>query len=124
MQPVVRWILGVCSLIAFGWAAAPPPATADELTEILREKGTITKEDYIRVKAAEEKKAEEMKKRREEESPVKIGWGKKGFTLSTRDGKWKTALQWRLQFRYTYPDDGDEDSLEAHGDRWCNECAM
>lgn len=123
MQPVMRWSFGLSVLIAFGALTVPRPAVADELTEILREKGTITKEDYIRVKAAEEKKAEEMKKRREEESPVKVGWGKKGFTLSTRDGKWKTAIQWRLQARWTYPErddprsagdfsDGEESSFE------------
>ncbi len=110
MPAVTRWVLGVCALLAFSVVIAPRPAAADELTEILREKGTITKEDYIRVKAAEEKKAEEQRKRLEEEFPVKVGWGKKGFTLSTRDGKWKTAIQWRLQFRYTYPEDGDPDA--------------
>ncbi len=116
MQGMARWILGSSMLVTFGVLLLARPVMADELTEILREKGTITKEDYIRVKAAEEKRAEEQKKRLEEEFPVKVGWGKKGFTLSTRDGKWKTAIQWRLQFRYTYPEDQDEDSVSDFSD--------
>ena len=39
------------------------------------------------------------------------GWGKKGFTLETRDGLWKTAIQWRFQGRYTYSQRTDADSF-------------
>ncbi len=111
MQRYLKWFLPL-SLFAFISAlsiGSPRSALADELAEVLRDKGVITKEDWIRVKAKEEKQAEEQQKRLEEEFPVKVGWGEKGFSLSTRDGNWKMAIQFRLQFRYTYPDDGDPD---------------
>ena len=94
------------SLIVFSWSAT---TRADELTEVLREKGVITKEDWVRIKAEEEKRAEEQKKRLEEEFPVKIGYGKKGLEFSTRDGRYKTQIQWRFQFRYSYPFASDPD---------------
>jgi len=81
----------------------------DTLSDVLKEKGMITKEDWIRIQAAEEKKAEEQKKILEEEFPVKVGWGNKGFTLETRDGLWMTAIQWRFQGRYSYSEPGDVD---------------
>ncbi len=99
-------------LLLIVWGAAPLPATAgDTLADVLREKGTISKEDYIRIQANEEKKAAEMEKLSAEEDTVKVGWGKKGFTLSTVDGLFATAIQWRFQGRYTYPDRSDEDSV-------------
>ena len=84
----------------------------DTLSDVLKEKGMITKEDWIRIQAAEEKKAEEEKKKQEEEFPVIAGWGKKGFTLETRDGFFKTAIQWRFQGRFSYPERTDADSFE------------
>ncbi len=39
--------------------------------------------------------------------PVKASYGSKGFRLETNDGKWQTNLQWRAQFRITYPYLGD-----------------
>ena len=42
-----------------------------------------------------------------EEFPVKASYGSKGFRLETRDGKFQTNLQWRLQFRFTDPHRGD-----------------
>ena len=92
---------------------SPGSAVAEDvLTEVLREKGVITKEDWVKIKSAREKeKAKKEKEKVGEESPVKVGWGKKGFTLETKDGKWKTALQWRFQGRFTYPDRSDEDSV-------------
>jgi len=83
----------------------------DTLSDVLKEKGMITKEDWIRIQAAEEKKAEEQQKALEEQFPVIAGWGKKGFTLETRDGLWKTALQWRFQGRYTYSQRTDADDF-------------
>ena len=83
----------------------------DTLSDVLKEKGMISKEDWIRIQAAEEKKAEEAKKKQAEEFPVKAGWGGKGFTLETRDGLWKTAIQWRFQGRYSYSRRTDADSF-------------
>lgn len=111
MQPMGRWIFGVCALLVLSVVMAPRPVAADELTEILREKGVITKEDWIRVKAGEEKKAEEQKKRLEEEFPVKVEYGSKGVQLSTRDKRYLTQIQWRLQFRYSYPTDDSPRTL-------------
>ena len=111
MQKV--WIAFIASLFfVFGHLTNVQRVEAgDPLVDILRQKGILDKEDWIKIEADKEKKAEEIKKRREEEFPVKAGWGKKGFTLETRDKKWKTAIQWRFQGRYTYPERGDPDSF-------------
>ncbi len=100
------------------WSAAPLSAHAgDTLADVLREKGTISKEDYIRIQASEEKKAAEMEKQQTDKSDVKVGWGKKGFTLSTVDGLFKTAIQWRFQGRFTYPERSDPRSVGNFGDQ-------
>ncbi len=111
MGQLWRWFGFLFFLIISAQLVGLPPAVADELADILKEKGVITKEDWVRAKAKEEKQAEEQRKRLAEEFPVKADWGEKGFTLATRDGKWKTAIQFRLQFRYTNPDDGDPDRV-------------
>ena len=100
------------------WSAVPLSAIAgDTLADVLREKGTISKEDYVRIQANEEKKAAEMEKQQAEKSNVKVGWGKKGFTFSTVDGLFKTAIQWRFQGRFTYPERGDPRSVGNFGDQ-------
>ena len=86
----------------------------DTLSDVLKEKGMITKEDWIRIQAAEEKKAEEAQKKLNEEFPVIAGWGKKGFTMETRDGLWKTAIQWRFQGRYSYSQRTDADDFSDY----------
>jgi len=88
----------------------------DTLPDVLKEKGVITKEDWVRIQADKEKKEAAAKKRQELEFPIRVGWGKKGFTLETLNGKWKTALQWRFQGRFTYPDISDEDSVTDFSD--------
>ncbi len=104
-------------IVLFGLLAVGPVMAEDILTEVLREKGVITKEDWIKIKAAQEKQdAEETKKTKANESPVKVGWGKKGFVLETRDGKWRTALQWRFQGRFTYPERSDPGNASAFSD--------
>lgn len=42
-----------------------------------------------------------------DEFPVKASYTSKGFRLETRDGNWQTNLQWRFQFRLTWPTSGD-----------------
>ncbi len=54
-----------------------------------------------------EKLANLLAKKIEEEFPVKASYGSKGFRLETRDGNWQTNLQWRAQFRLTWPTSGD-----------------
>lgn len=103
-------------LLALGSAGPLPAMAADTLADVLREKGTISKEDYIRIQASEEKKAEEMMKKQKDDSSVIVGWDKKGFTFSTVDGLFKTAIQWRFQGRFTYPERGDPDSVGDFSD--------
>ena len=101
---VFKLLLGLACLGIFlqtsAWAS-------DELIEVLREKEVLTKEDWIRIEAAEEKKAVEQQKALDAKFPVNVGWGNKGFEFSTRDGKFATQIQWRFQGRYTYPTNGD-----------------
>lgn len=52
----------------------------------------------------------------EAESPVKVSHGKKGFRFETRDGNWQTNLQWRAQFRYTDPSNGDPRQISKFND--------
>jgi phosphate-selective porin OprO/OprP len=103
---VVRLIV---TLVCLGFLLQVNAWAGDTLSDVLKEKGMITKEDWIRIQAAEEKKAEEQQKALDEQFPVIAGWGKKGFTLETRDGLWKTAIQWRFQGRYSYSERGDAD---------------
>jgi phosphate-selective porin len=99
------------AIVCWGFMLQINAWAGDTLSDVLKEKGMITKEDWIRIQAAEEKKAEEAQKKLHEEFPVIAGWGKKGFTLETRDGLWKTAIQWRFQGRYTYSQRTDADSF-------------
>ncbi len=91
------------------------------LAEILVKKGVLSADDVAGLEGGAEKAvetvssppvprteigkvvAEEVHRQVAEEFPVKVGWGKKGFKLETRDGNWATHLQWRAQMRYTYP---------------------
>ena len=110
---------GVFLLIALiCWGLMPMASVwaGDTLSDVLREKGVISKEDWVRIQAEEEKKAEEQKKQFESQFPVKVGWGKKGFTLETIDGLFKTAIQWRFQGRFTHPERGDPDEVEDYDD--------
>ena len=108
MKKLNQWLV----VFLFGGALFLPNVWAgDTLTDVLREKGMITKEDWTRIQANEEKRAAEAEKKLEDEFPVKVGWGKKGFTLDTRDGMFGTKIQWRFQGRWTYPDNSDEDSV-------------
>ena len=66
-------------LQGYAWAG-------DTLSDVLQEKGMISKEDWIRIQAAEEKKAEEAKKKQAEEFPVKAGWG--GGRVYVRNPRW------------------------------------
>ena len=112
-----RWIFGIMALFVMTASMTfPQPAVAgDSLTDILREKGVITKEDWTRLKAAEEKQAAAMEKDKKK-SGVKVGFGKKGFTLATTDGLFKTKIQWRFQGRYTYPERSDPRNAGAFSD--------
>ncbi|MCZ6799029.1 MAG: porin [Nitrospirae bacterium] len=101
----------VFTILCLGFMLQGNALAGDTLADVLKEKGMITKEDWIRIQAAEEKKAEEAKNKLDEEFPVIAGWGGKGFTLETRDGLWKTAIQFRFQGRYSYSRRTDADSF-------------
>lgn len=88
-------------------ALTPVAAAGGTLADVLREKGVITQEDWSRVKAAEEKETATRTQNKEKDSQIKVGWGKKGFTLATADGLFQTKIQWRFQGRWTYPERSD-----------------
>ena len=116
-----QWQMGVLSVgaVILFLSVSTPAMAGDTLSDVLKEKGVISNEDWIRIQAEKEK--EEAAKQKGIFSmggnpPVKAGWSKKGFTLETLDGKWKTALQWRFQGRFSYPERGDEDSVSDFND--------
>ena len=112
MQNRKSWM---CLLVAMSMVFVTPLVASAELADILYEKGILTKEDYVKSQAETEKLAEAEERRLEEEFPVKLGYGSKGFEIRSRDGKYSTQIQWRLQFRYSHPDSGDPSEDEFLG---------
>jgi phosphate-selective porin OprO/OprP len=112
MQNRNTWLL---LLIILSFILVAPLVASAELADILYEKGLLSKEDYIKSQAETEKLAEAEERRLEEEFPVKLGYGSKGFEISTRDGKYSTQIQWRLQFRWGDPTTGDPSQGEFLG---------
>lgn len=113
-----RWI-GTVALfsIIMSSAMSLPAFAGDVLTEVLREKGVINKEDWIRIEADREKQAAEHgEKKKSKDTPAIPFWSKKGFGFKTEDGKWQTSLQWRFQGRFSYPDRSDEDTASEFSD--------
>lgn len=98
------------SLIFFFFSGLPVFG-GDVLTEVLREKGIISKEDWDRIEADREKKAAGYgEKKKSKDGPAIPFWSKKGFGFATEDGNWRMSMQWRFQGRFSYPDRSDEDS--------------
>jgi hypothetical protein len=96
---------------AVGTQAELPPvgAEGDESAEAGNDDAELDARISARVASA-------VAKQIDEEFPVKASYGSKGFRLETRDGNWQTNLQWRFQFRFTYPYTGDPrqvDEFEA-----------
>ena len=46
---------------------------------------------------------------------MKASYGKKGFRLETADGNFQTNLQWRAQFRLTWPTRSDPRNVASFG---------
>lgn len=116
MGRFVGWLRFIFLMFVGVQFVGVPAVMGDELTDILRQKGVISQEDWTRVKAKEEKKAEEVKLQKEDKFPIKVGYGKKGLTFESLDGNWKTAIQWRLQLRWSFPEDADPIGLGAYDD--------
>ncbi len=115
-----HWI-GVMALFSFltSSAISLPALGGDVLTEVLREKGVINKEDWIRIEADREKKtaAQSTKSKKGKDRPAIPIWTKKGFGFKTEDGNWATRLQWRSQLRFTTPERGDPDTSSDFTDK-------
>jgi hypothetical protein len=107
--------LSLC--LAFSEAWAVDPLYDDTLWNVLREKGIITKEDWVRIQAAQEKKDEETRKQMDFEFPVAMGYGDKGFEIRAKDGKFATLIQWRFQGRWSYPTRADEEGVADFSDQ-------
>lgn len=112
----MKFVQFVGAVVCLGFLLQANVWAGDTLSDVLQEKGMISKEDWIRIQAAEERKAEEQEKAKASKSPVTVSWGKKGFEFKTTDGKFSTRLQWRFQGRWSYPDRGDEDSFGDFND--------
>ena len=101
------WLAAIMGIVGLGLVfGASSAQAAHDLADILYEKGQITKEEWVRAKADSEKFEEEQRKKREQEFPLLMGY-KDGFDLKTRDGKFEMLIQNRLQFRFSYPQEGD-----------------
>ena len=140
-----RWIVGIVALF-FMLAPMTFPAAAmdgDLLLEILagkrhHHKGRIASDQSRRKEAGQTAKAGNARHGRnpgsivdvvkekqvvaktsepsKKKSGVQVGYGKKGFTLATTDGLFKTKIQWRFQGRYTFPERSDPRSASAFSD--------
>ncbi len=92
-------------------------ASADDhpLWDLLREKGVITQEEQSRLETAEENSKKEQEEQQVKSLlgrlPIAVGYGNKGFTFKTQDGRFGLAIQNRLQLRYAYPFDSDPRSV-------------
>ncbi len=106
MHTLLNWagrtLLWLILLLPLG-----PPAAFAAVEDLLLERGLISKEDWVKLKAEQEYGQEEQVQRLDDEFPIRLGYGGKGLEFSTKDGKYKTQIQWRLQFRYSYPEDSD-----------------
>lgn len=138
-----RWTVGIVALFVMlaSMTFTAMAMDGDLLLEILLEKGIITKDELIQIKAEGKKreaaKADTQAKRKPEievgvgkekqavakaseptkkKSGVHVGYGKKGFTLATTDGLFKTKIQWRTQARYSFPERSDPRNKSAFED--------
>ena len=99
------WFATIVSVISLGLIIQTNIAQAG-LEDILYEKGQITKEEWVKIKAESEKKSEAETKQRDQEFPISVRY-KDGFDIQTRDGKFEMLIQGRVQLRYSYPQEGD-----------------
>ncbi len=85
-------------------------AITQEQHDGLLQRETLTSEDILEPAAAIEEQPEfreavaaEVSRQINDQLPVRATHGNNGFRLETRDGNFRTELQWRAQMRYTDP---------------------
>ena len=92
----------VClGLLIPGLAVAVDPLYQDTLENVLREKGVITKEDWVRIQAAKEPREADRRKNMDIEFPIAIGYGSSGFELKSRNGRFGNQILWHFQGRWS-----------------------
>ncbi|MEO6110417.1 MAG: porin, partial [Nitrospiraceae bacterium] len=104
------WFATIVCVIGLGLIIQANSAHAG-LEDILYEKGELTKEEWIKAKADNEKTIDEQDKKLDDKFPITAAYGKKGLEFKSRDGKFAMELGVRFQFRFSYPQEGD--SLNA-----------
>jgi phosphate-selective porin OprO and OprP len=96
-------------------------AITQEQYDSLIERDSITSEDLIQtpalpvvqLEAIEERVASQVKEQIETQFPVTASQTSSGFRFATRDGNWRTDLQWRAQTRFTTPYRSDPRQLSS-----------
>ena len=107
-------------------------AADQELLDILLANGAITEEQYENLIGRDTVSSEEILtntnsasetngssadfivRQLEEQLPVKATQESSGFRLETRDGNWRTDLQWRAQTRFTTPYRSDPRQISSY----------
>lgn len=100
------WLATIVCVIGLGLIIQANIAKAG-LEDILYEKGQLTKEEWTKVKAGNEKTTDEQEKKSGDEFQLKASYGKKGLRFESHDGNFAMELGVRFQFRYSYPQEGD-----------------
>lgn len=105
------WCAIIACIIGLGLIVQANSAQAG-LEDILYEKGELTKEEWIRAKADNEKATAEQDKALDQKFFIKGSYDKKkGLVFKSNDGNFAMELGLRFQLRYSYPQEGD--SLNA-----------
>lgn len=100
------WLATIICLISLGLIIQAKIAKAG-LEDILYEKGQLTKEEWTKVKAGNEKTTDEQEKKSGDEFQLKASYGEKGLRFESRDGNFAMELGVRVQLRYSYPQEDD-----------------
>ena len=105
------WFATIACVIGIGLIVQANIAQAG-LEDVLYEKGQLTKEEWIKAKADNEKTTDEQEKKIDDKFPIKASYDqKKGLEFKSRDGNFAMQIGVRFQLRYSYPQEGD--SLKA-----------